>query len=80
MVYNDDIYNCLIVIQRISASEMTFIVSGGMPNSTHSLTHSRLNVYSCGPALGLRIVVGWSLRMCYLRKKSCVRQNDQSAN
>jgi len=32
-------------LKLISASEMTYIVSGGAFNSTHSLTHLKLIIY-----------------------------------
>jgi len=46
-------YGCLIADQSLwaqSASEMTYIVSSGALNSTHSLTH-------CGRRLSLRPIV-----------------------
>jgi len=38
--------------RSVSASEMTYIVSGGALNSTHSLTHSLTSYLHCRVCMG----------------------------
>jgi len=41
----------LVTVQISSASEMTYVVSGGALNSTHLLRHSRSDAYSAQQVL-----------------------------
>jgi len=60
------------VSYRIVASEMTYIVSGGALNSTHSLTHSSYRLLLYRPILCASLQVQQLLT-------GCITQDDQRA-